>query len=229
LTYSRGALLAFLIGLFLLGVMFGKPLARLLYLTTALVAAIVALIYQDKVVAVLSRGRSSGSLTAASGRLMIWASGWRMFLARPLLGWGFIAGVKRHISDFYSNTTFAPQHLHNEFLQGAASGGFLAGLLLVAIFFSLLVQAARHSPATLEQQFLLFVVLQVFFHGLEGPVFSAEFQPVGACALLCLTSLALVDHYGTPRAPLEPLVIEGEIDGYTALTTGQISSRYGSA
>lgn len=207
-TYSRGALLAFVLSFFLFNLVFGKPLARLLNILGALVAAGAALAYEDRIIALLSRGRSSGSLTAASGRLAIWAAGWKMFLERPLLGWGFIAGVKRHIPDYYFNPTFQPPHLHNDLLQAIASGGVVAGLLMLAIFLSSLVQGFRHVNASLWQQFLLFALIQVLFHAGEGPVLSGEYQPVGACALICLTSLALVQRYGLPQEPPKLFVNE---------------------
>jgi O-antigen ligase len=198
-TYSRGALIAFVLGYFLVGILFGKLLIRLLNIMAAVAACAVALVYQDKIVSVLSRGGSAGSLTAASGRLMIWAAGWQMFLVHPLRGWGFISGVRRHIQDYYASSTFAPQHLHNEILQAIVSGGIVTGIILILIFSVALVRGFRHVRASLWQQFILCAFIQVTFHAVEGPVFSAEYLPIGAVALICVTSLALVQQYGLPQ------------------------------
>jgi O-antigen ligase len=200
-TYSRGALLAFITSYFLVGILFGKLSTRLLNLMAALLACVGAMMYQEKIVSVLSRGGSTGSLTAASGRLMIWAAGIKMFMVHPFRGWGFISGVRRHVQDYYQNSTFAPQHLHNEILQAIVSGGVFAGILLLFIFFTTLVRGFRQVRASMWQQFLLCAFIQIFFHAVEGPVFSAEYMPIGACALICVTSLALVQYYGLPREP----------------------------
>jgi O-antigen ligase len=198
-TYSRGALIAFVFSYFIVGILFGTLLTRMLNIMAAFAACAIGLVYQDKVVSVLSRGGSTGSLTAASGRLMIWLAGWKMFLVHPFRGWGFISGIRRHIQDYYTNSTFAPQHLHNELLQAIVSGGILTGIILILIFSVALIRGFRHVRASLWQQFILCATIQVIFHAVEGPVFSAEFLPIGAVALICVTSLALVQQYGLPQ------------------------------
>jgi O-antigen ligase len=198
LTYSRGALIAFAIGYFVVGILFGRPLVRLFNILIALTVCAMAVLYQDKLIAILSRGKSVGSLTAASGRLMIWTAGWRMFLVHPFRGWGFVSGVRHYLPKYYFNTTFAPQHLHNEFLQAVVSGGLIAGLFVVAVFGTGLYRGFRLVRLSLWQQFLLCAFIQVFIHSLEGPVFCAEYMTVGACGLICVTSFGLVQRYCLP-------------------------------
>lgn len=203
LTYSRGALISFIIGYVLVNMLFGKVLSKLLTLLGMVGVGALALVYQDKVITLLSRGTSVGSLTAASGRLMIWLAGLKMFFVHPIRGWGFVAGVKDHILDYYTSSTFAPEHLHNELLQALVSGGIIAGILISLIYLTALVRGIRQARMSLWQQFLLFAFFQMVAHSIEGPVFSYVFTADGMCTLICILSFALVKQYSLPGSSQE--------------------------
>lgn len=162
--------------------------------------------------ALLSRGKSTGSLTTASGRLAIWLAGWKMFLIHPFRGWGYVTGVKYHILSYYPDTTFAPEHLHNELLQAIVSGGIFAGILLIIVYFRALLSGIRQARLSTWQMFLFFAFIQILGHAVEGPILSDVFTAESVCALVCITSFAIVQRYGLPAEPKPTMFIPSPLE-----------------
>jgi O-antigen ligase len=210
LTYSRGALLAFVASYFFFGLIYGRTTQRLGTMILVVMASAAGLFYQDKILKVLARGQSVSGLKTASGRLLIWAAGFKMFTVHPLMGWGFIAAIKEHFPDYYSSTTFAPEHSHNELLQSLMSGGIIAGVLVTVIYVVAAFRAARQARSSLWQQFLFFAFIQVCVHAIEGPLFSFGFNVISSIPLVCITSFALVSRYGLPKQTGLESTIEGD-------------------
>ncbi len=143
LTRSRGALLAAfpagigVLSLFILGRSRGKKAIVILIIGSLLAAAAGAVL--------LPRAPGpelySTSLDALSIRTRIsnWKSTLDMFLARPLLGWGW--GTFRHIYPGYKEpgVWYVVPHANNEYLQLLAEGGAVGFLIIIScLVFSLL-------------------------------------------------------------------------------------------
>ncbi len=92
---------------------------------------------------------------AAGERQIHWRTAWDMFRERPVLGHGYsvfrVQSLEKMSAPWYRQrgeqveTTLAPNHAHNEFLQNFAETGLIGGALFLALCGGLLAAAARLS------------------------------------------------------------------------------------
>ena len=115
-------------------------------------------------------GVASGSLGI---RLVMWAGAAQIIAEHPIIGVGGTERMER-VADVVSpdNADFVNSftHLHNLFIDEAASSGLVGLALLTAIFAIFLVRVTRHSPGPLVTEtsyaFVFFIATFGSFHGI---------------------------------------------------------------
>jgi O-antigen ligase len=190
LTYSRGAWLGFAATVVLYILFSKKSAVRVLGILATMLASVGAILFSDKMIDFLGRGQGEKSLATLSQRTEVWALAAKMISQRPLLGYGYIDGVKVRLASISHLGNFFPPHVHNEFLQAWASGGILAALLIFLVYWRGLRQAFRLARGSVYRLFILFTLVQLFFYSLAGPIITKSFVQVGALLLICFLTSA---------------------------------------
>ncbi len=132
LTFARGAWLGFFAGFLFLLVFTGRRRFIATLVILAVLAALTVLVAPPAIKAQLGSLSQLGSDTSSMDRLLIWKTGWRMFLDRPVFGHGlntFMSIFERYKPADYVWIVYA----HNCFLQMAAETG-ITGLLIFLWF-----------------------------------------------------------------------------------------------
>lgn len=144
----RSAFVGFAAGFFVLAMLQGRRL--FLYF---LVVAVLALLLSPPVAQerLLDFFKIKGDLSN-EGRLLLWQTGWRIFLAHPWRGWGWrdLAVVYPDFAPAGADLTKHPfyiGHVHNNFLQMSIIGG-IAGL---GVFIWLWVEIGRKLFSAFRQ------------------------------------------------------------------------------
>lgn len=141
-TQSRGGLLVLMTGLLPLCLMYYLRLqGRLITVAGLLGYLALGLIVDDQLQSgafgerLLQSAQGSNLQQLGSGRHALWAAGWQMYLARPLLGWGL--GMYHWLYPQYRDPFLVEsgQLAHNDYLETLLSLGPL-GLALLLIFAS---------------------------------------------------------------------------------------------
>jgi len=137
LTQARAAWLGFACAFILLCVISGKKKYYVLLVLLLLVVALLAVAgpqpLKDQLGSIVNIGRDQSS----QDRLLIWETGWRMFMDRPIFGHGlgtFMSVFERYRPEGYREIVYA----HNCLLQVAAEtgiAGVLASLWIAAAMF----------------------------------------------------------------------------------------------
>ena len=124
------------------------PLAGLLrarWRTLALLAAVAALFGALVLLTGRSVGQSRGGIGGLTGRDVFWAEAWRLFQARPLLGWGLDTYPWRFVYDQPFARSYIPPHAHNLLLQLLAELGAAGALAFAALVGSGVWAVARET------------------------------------------------------------------------------------
>lgn len=198
LTYARAELIVLVISLAIYVVILSRSAAlRWFGVSLGLVLGGLAIALREQALRYLERGQSLRTITTLSERTLVWKASAQAFAARPILGYGFIAGPRHAILDYWHATNWVPPHAHNEFLQALLSGGVVAGLLITAIYgrawWAGLCQA-RLGP---KHAFLLIVLMQCTLLAFTMPLITSQLSRIGVVFLL--TFLGLV---GTAKDPI---------------------------
>lgn len=190
MTYSRSEQLIFVFAVFAyLMVLSRKLILRMLGSLTICTVAAGAIVFQSKILDYLERGQGMRNITTLSERTDVWEASFRAFWLRPYIGYGYIAGVKQALKDHWNATNWVPPHSHSEFIQALVSGGIIAGVLILAIYFRLLVVAFRNVHLGIKNMFLAIVVLQVVAMSIIMPLVTVQFSRVSALFLLSFVGL----------------------------------------
>ncbi|MCD6521708.1 O-antigen ligase family protein [Candidatus Calescamantes bacterium] len=107
-------------------------------------------------------------------RLYVWKSGWKMFLARPLLGWGrdtfpyvFPSYREKELEKFVSSDVMMAPRAHNEYLQVLVEEG-IVGFILFLLFWILILKQCWDK----KEFFKFSLISGLLFHG----VFSVSLR-----------------------------------------------------
>ncbi len=205
MTYARSEQIVFLIALFVyLMVLSRKFVLRMLGSLTIFTIAAGAIVFQEKILDYLERGQGLRNITTLSERTDVWKASFRAFWMRPYIGYGYIAGVKEALRDQWNATNWVPPHSHSEFIQALVSGGILAGLLIVAIYFRVLLVAFRNARLGIKHTFLLIVILQIATMSIIMPLVTVQFGRLSA--LFLLSFVGLVADVKAPARARQPRV-----------------------
>ncbi|HMH14254.1 MAG TPA: O-antigen ligase family protein [Edaphobacter sp.] len=190
LTYSRSEQIVFLIALFTyLMILSRKLLLRMLGSLAICTIAAGAIVFQGKILDYLERGQGMRNITTLSERTDVWKASFRAFWLRPYIGYGYIAGVKQALHDQWNATNWIPPHSHSEVIQALVSGGILAGLLILALYFRVLFVAFRSARQSVKHTFLLIVLIQIVTMSIIMPLVTVQFGRLSALFLMCFVGL----------------------------------------
>lgn len=139
-TFSRGAWLAFLAGFLFLFVFAGGKRFVIALVILVLLASMTVLFAPPMIKDTLNSSAKLGSDVSSIDRLLIWKTGWRMFLDRPVFGHGlntFMSVFEKYKPSGYSWIVYA----HNCFLQMAAETGIIGLLVFLWFCVSIFIRA----------------------------------------------------------------------------------------
>jgi O-antigen ligase len=205
MTYARSEQIIFLAALFgYLMVFSRKFILRMLGSTAICTIAAGAIVFQSKILDYLERGQGMRNITTLSERTDVWKASFRAFWLRPYIGYGYIAGVKQALKDQWNATNWVPPHSHSEFIQALVSGGVIAGVLIVAIYFRVLLVAFRNAHRGIKHTFLLIVILQIATMSLIMPLVTVQFSNLSA--LFLLSFIGLVADVKAPAKVRQTLI-----------------------
>lgn len=121
---------------------------------------------------------------STSARLTMWNSTINIALDYPLIGtgWGTFVSYYPSYRSPLENTTSGIA-AHNDYLQFAAEGGFVAMLLLMAVMIGILLQIRKNmkqmtNEANFESAALLLGVLAIFVHAAVNFIFVFAFMNI---------------------------------------------------
>ena len=140
LTFARGAWMGFLAGFLFLLIFSGWKRIVVALVIFGLLASLTFLIAPPAIKAQLDSFAKLGSDTSSIDRLLIWKTGWRMFLDRPLFGHGlntFMSVFEKYKPANYEWIVYA----HNCFLQIAAETGIIGLLVFLWFCASIFIRA----------------------------------------------------------------------------------------
>lgn len=147
---------------------------------------------------------------STGARLLLWKSAALIARDHPITGtgWGSFASQYSAYRDPRENTT-AGAYAHNDYMQLMAEGGIPAGILLLGIFASLLLQLKRsfavtRNPQALEAAGLLLAVLALFIHAGLNFIFYFAFMNILA-GLFAARAIQLIHPVGIGRMKLDGL------------------------
>jgi O-antigen ligase len=181
LTYSRTAIA----GLMLTGpvfAIFGSVRQRMRALAACALAIALAIACEDQIWHFLQRGQGAENIETASDRMAVWVAGLAMLRERPLVGFGYITGVKEQLAHTVTASWWIPPHVHNELLQTAVTAGIFAAVLVLIMYFQIgkRIVALPKSPV---RTFLLTAFVQLLAYAIQGPILSYEMSSLGAMLL----------------------------------------------
>lgn len=133
LTFSKGAIFAFILALIFFGFYTKKRYALLGLLMICLLAIILPLIFKSHL-DLAKRMISFSSDGGAIDRKFLWAAAWRMFLARPIFGVG-LGTFMENYQKFWLKPTVEIAYTHNCYLQTLAETGIIGlGAFIIFLF-----------------------------------------------------------------------------------------------
>lgn len=194
-TYSRGALLGFLLGIV---VFYGASLKeRRVILASALGPAVTILIlafayvYYEEVVSFLARGGSIDELGTLNSRTSVWGASWEATLKAPLFGHGFIFGPKQ-LGAYLDQPWWFARHAHNDILNAGVGGGIAAAALAAAIYIRLGYELFTCKESIPYRATIVAVYVQILAYAMLTPVLSGGVGFHGVILLLLVRYMLLV-------------------------------------
>lgn len=186
LSYARGAWIGFIVAGVLYLMLNAGIVKRVVAVFGGIGSVVILQLYSDKVLQFVSRGRGQTNLETFSGRTAIWAAAIRGIAQRPLIGYGYIDGVKPALARYFKE--FALGSCHNEFLQAALSGGLVCAALLLLIYvwgFTGLFRGVRNNRKDDYSLFLFLTFIQLAAFALITPVLTKPLNSLGVMLLIC--------------------------------------------
>ena len=155
-TNSRGALLSFILAFSFSLIGTKKGLNHLIFFYFGGIIATLMVTYIDY----LMRGLDISNLITLSERVPLWGKYAFEFPNSPIIGFGFIVGVK-NLGLIIPKIHWVAPHAHNDLIQSIMSGGIIMGVLTFGIYVSLYRKCYK-SPLTGNSQLLMknwFIIL----------------------------------------------------------------------
>jgi len=131
-TNSRGALFSFIVAFSFSLIQSRKGLNHLILFYFGGFILAIFITYIDYIM----RGLDFTNLITLSERVPLWGKYAMEFPNSPIIGFGFIAGVKK-LGLIIPKIHWIAPHAHNDFVQSLMSGGLLMGLFTFGVYFSL--------------------------------------------------------------------------------------------
>jgi len=138
LTYSRGAVLGFIISVVYISII-TKNIARIGGFAFVICAIVIfyysfgSMYVDEQIISILQRGGDRSGLTTLSARTFVWEAALTSISASPLTGHGFIVGPKS-LGELVGQPWWHAPHAHNDILNAAVGGGLVVATLTAAIY-----------------------------------------------------------------------------------------------
>ena len=160
LAYTKGAIVGFILGLALLFFLKMGKRQKTLCIVFLLLATTIILLVPHELRESFNLSSISWYGTSAQHRLQLWATAWRMFMDRPLLGQGlntFMANYERFRGPLEKGIWYA----HNCYLQIAAELGIFGLLVFLWMIIRMAISSVR-SWKRIDDEFLRYTYLGLF-------------------------------------------------------------------
>ncbi|MFH1575618.1 MAG: O-antigen ligase family protein [Candidatus Nealsonbacteria bacterium] len=222
---GRGAIVAFFGGLFLLGLGFlffsqKKILKRsaLAVVLILIILGISAAVFQPSFV----KDEANATLKEMKSRFVVWETGWKGFLEKPILGWGpenFIVVF----SKYFNSCMFLPEcgneiwfdRVHNIVLDTLVTTGIIGLLSYLAIFGVAIYGLLKTIPKIIERKNIFFplglivVLSSYFFQNLLVfdmiNTYLVFFLTLGFINFLIQNQKQTIEEKNTIAKPLNPV------------------------
>jgi O-antigen ligase len=204
LTYARSEQLFFMIALFVYLMIYAKrPIWRWAGALSILATVLMAAVFFQAITTYLERGQGVRNILTLSERTDVWKASLKAYADRPWLGYGYIVGVKKAIKDHWNATNWVPPYAHNEFIQALVSGGPLAALLDLYIYFRMIWLGLRQARKDTEHTFFVIVLIQLVGMSFLTSTTSVAKGEVGA--MFVLLFFGIVTRPGVRKVELRPI------------------------
>lgn len=223
LTYARSELAVVLLAAIIYATVCSRSvLLRYATAVSGIALAIVAVIFNERLLRYLERGHGTRNLTTLSERTMVWHASFMAIDLRPWIGYGYIAGAKNALRDHWNATNWVPPHAHNELIQTVLSGGIIAGILILAIYCRAwwAVWCGNRGP---KQIFLGIVLLQLTIMASIMPLISVQFTRVSGLFLLAFFGLVAAQPVGVMKKRQLQVSFTGPVVGWRVQSEAHLS------
>jgi O-antigen ligase len=199
LARSRTSMFATILGLLIIA-FFARRSWLLILLFLCGAAVMLSAAATDVITAFFLRGQSEEQFAGLSGRAYAWEPMWETFLDRPILGYGFYAGIR---------VLFGLPGADNTYLQVLLSGGLVLLTVFMVPIFCISIDLFRSRPRRSRkgldhahvllwmQTATLFSMLMV--RSVTGPSFDSH-HPNLTLFLLCSIAASTLRRHISPRS-----------------------------
>jgi O-antigen ligase len=191
MTRSRTALVGFLLALVCYAFFYSrKAWLKWAAVGSFLLVGIAIVAFSKPLAEYVARGQSIDDVSTLDGRTAVWQASLDAIQARPLLGYGFVAGAKDAIKDHWIYPHWVPPNAHSELVQALLVGGLPALCLILYIYFFTLRGLLLGASGGREQLILFLIFIQFVIGGVVGgPTLSNVCSSMsGAFLLSCIAS-----------------------------------------
>lgn len=162
---------------------------RLAVLSFGTAVLSLAVIFRSAILRYVSRGQSAQSLATLDDRTLVWESSFAAIHKRPVIGYGFVVGVKNAIRDNWTHVHWIPPHAHNEYINAWLGGGFLAAIFVACIYLRALWLGARAARYDKRQLLFFLIIILMTVRSIGGPNVTGAFARTGALFLLAFLGI----------------------------------------
>jgi O-antigen ligase/polysaccharide polymerase Wzy-like membrane protein len=185
LTYARSEQIIFTVALLAYLLAARSPKLKAIGVVGLLGVTASAVFIFDRIIEYLAEGHGKQNIFTLSERTIVWDASLKAFWLRPWIGYGYISGPKHALRAEWDATHWLPPHSHSDFIQALLSGGVLAGILVVGIYFGALWKAFRLAKEGPRQIFLLIVLFQMSVMFFLDVLLTIQYSDLGGVFLLC--------------------------------------------
>ncbi|WP_282173958.1 O-antigen ligase family protein [Cytobacillus firmus] len=160
LTFSRGAFIAVLFGVFLLFLTTRlKTKVKMIILGTPMIYILISVaswLFNLDVINIVMNRFKEATTDSGSGRFDIWANGLGLFADSPFFG----IGIYNYRS--YSNNLFGIDHyMHNTFLEVLTESGLLGFILYLLLFAAIFYTFYKNLNKSIDTRYLIFTLISM--------------------------------------------------------------------
>jgi len=194
LTYSRGAMIGFLVSIAFVFFTHRKAQIRISVWVAALALFFFVLAFStlsyDEIDPILMRGGNVEQLATLNNRTHVWTGSWRAILDSPLVGHGFIFGPK-DLGTYADQHWWHAPHAHNDFLNAGVAGGIGAAILTVMIYIHVGYAVLTIDRPSAEKAAIIAIYVQLTVYAMLTPLLSSAVFYLGIIMLLLMRYLAV--------------------------------------
>lgn len=190
LTSARAQQAGFVVAFLLYAVLLSrKPALRWATIGIVSFAISMAIPFSSSVAKYVARGQSIQTLSTLDDRTRVWQASVLAIEQHPFFGYGYSVGARGAIRDNWEFAHWVPPHAHDEFLEATLDGGIFAGLLVLAIYGTILWRATRNIGSGATSIFLFLIFVQFAMDAITGGTLGYVYRETGGIFLLCAVGI----------------------------------------